>query len=91
MFKSLISKGIAKDPVNHLEDVVVPPLLNVFYVDMVTIGVMSWDVCVTHFDLARIIEADKIDYHIGVFRPLLKLPFHLDLYILLNLLVNPLN
>ena len=76
---------------NHLEDVLTPSLLNALYVDVVTVGVVTGNVCVTNFDLTRIIEADKIDHNIGEFGPLLKFPFHLELSILVNLFINRLN
>ena len=73
---------------DHLEDVLTPPLLDALRPYEISVVVAFGDVVVRYLNLARVIERLEVDDNVGVVRPLLKLPLHLDHCVLLNLLVN---
>ena len=63
---------------DHLEDVLTPPLLDAFRPYEISMIVTFRDVGVRHLHLARVIERNEVDDNVCVFRPLLELPLHLN-------------
>ena len=76
---------------DHLENIFPPAVLNSLHVDVVAISVVRGHVRERDLDLTGVIEADKVDDHICELWPLLKLPLHLDLSVIAQLLVDALD
>ncbi len=89
--QSLVSEGVSKDHVDHLEDIFSPSLLNRFDMHIVAKFVTLRNARVEDFDLTRVINRLKLDEHVSKFLPLLKLPLHLDFFVFFKFLVNSLN
>ena len=76
---------------DHLKDVLSPASLDGFNVNAVAEGVVCRDVRVVDLDLARVVEVLKSHHTVSILGPLLKLPLHLNLFVLFDLLVNALD
>ena len=85
---SLLTKRVAEDLIDHLEDVIFPALLNSLHMDMTAEAVMTWDACELNINLARVVEGGEVDHAVSVRLPLLELPLHHNLLVLFNALVD---
>ena len=88
---SLLAEGVAEHVVDHLEDVVLPALLDVLYMDVAAEAVVRRNVGEGDIDFAWVIKRDEIDDTVCVLFPLLKLPFHADFLVFYDFLVDALD
>ena len=72
---------------DHLEDVLTPPLLDALRPYEITVVFAFGDVGAQHLHFARVIDRYQVDDNVDVVKPLLKFQFHLNNCVLLDLLV----